>query len=248
MPKASYFNPRSPCGERLQPLGPKIHQILNFNPRSPCGERRISLKVSKRNQRFQSTLPVWGATAFMIPDSSRKGKISIHAPRVGSDGQRVQATGSHNRDFNPRSPCGERLCNIADFCHLLIFQSTLPVWGATHMKSRIFGEIQISIHAPRVGSDSKDAQISGSIFGKDVKSVGHNPGKAVPNRFKSRCPLHRFPRKSCEPPGILCTLTLRATKSGYPPADRCSCSRNARLSFRIGSPDSRNGGCPFPDP
>ena len=56
--------------------------------------------------------------------------------------------------FNPRSPCGERLrgevTNLSD----AVFQSTLPVWGAT-----IGGSIQqmttpISIHAPRVGSDA----------------------------------------------------------------------------------------------
>ena len=54
----------------------------------------------------------------------------------------------------------------------------------------------ISIHAPRGGSDSKDAQISGSIFGKDVNFVRHNPGKIVPNRFKNRWYLHRFPKKA----------------------------------------------------
>ena len=150
--------------------------------------------------------------------------ISIHAPRVGSDQARLQEQRETAISIHAPRVGSDR-------------QSRLWRWWD-----------RISIHAPRVGSDSKDAQISGSIFGKGVKSVGHNPGKAVPNRFKSRYPLHRFPRKSCEPPGILCTLTLRATKSGYPPADRCSCSRNARLSFRIGSPDSRNGGCPFPDP
>ena len=128
------------------------------------------------------------------------------------------------------------------------FQSTLPVGGATSLPSSILKRFRISIHAPRGGSDSKNAQISGSIFGKGINFVGHNPGKAVPNRFKNRYSLHRFPKKSCEPPGILCTLTLRTTKSGYPPADRCSCSRNAQLSFRIDSPNSRNGGCPFMGP
>ena len=38
LPLRLYFNPRSPCGERLT-----VKTILygkdNFNPRSPCGER-----------------------------------------------------------------------------------------------------------------------------------------------------------------------------------------------------------------
>ena len=62
-------------------------------------------------------------------------KISIHAPRVGSD-------------------LLHRL--VARF--ILIFQSTLPVWGATLGQGggQVLGGI--SIHAPRVGSDRKNAQ------------------------------------------------------------------------------------------
>ena len=33
-----YFNPRSPCGERLHKRR-TVHTLCNFNPRSPCGER-----------------------------------------------------------------------------------------------------------------------------------------------------------------------------------------------------------------
>ena len=56
-----YFNPRSPCGERLQqPQTVTTHTY--FNPRSPCGER-----------------------LFLRSLLQSKGFISIHAPRVGSD-------------------------------------------------------------------------------------------------------------------------------------------------------------------
>ena len=56
--------------------------------------------------RFQSTLPMWGATAAGVCVSFVR-KISIHAPHVGSDCWR--RIFSHvERDFNPRSPCGER--------------------------------------------------------------------------------------------------------------------------------------------
>ncbi len=36
----------------------------------------------------------------------------------------------YNR-FNPRSPCGERRVNVLDANVISVFQSTLPVWGAT---------------------------------------------------------------------------------------------------------------------
>ena len=79
------FNPRSPCGERhawRSDLATRSH----FNPRSPCGERRL-LHGSKPSVLiiFQSTLPVWGATTPRPPQPPPSG-ISIHAPRVGSDG------------------------------------------------------------------------------------------------------------------------------------------------------------------
>ena len=106
--------------------------------------------------------------------------ISIHAPRVGSDtawpGRR-----SGPSHFNPRSPCGERRLDAISSNRWSVFQSTLPVWGATflvvlsfvkqpHFNPRspcgerlgqeaVAVEIDgISIHAPRVGSDVSDAE------------------------------------------------------------------------------------------
>ena len=56
---------------------------------------------------FQSTLPVRGATSTFRKFEIRK-KISIHAPRAGSDQEIVDFMGELVH-FNPRSPCGERL-------------------------------------------------------------------------------------------------------------------------------------------
>ena len=109
--------------------------------------------------------------------SSVSGHISIHAPRVGSDLWRCKCD-CGNENFNPRSPCGERLLGGLRGCPVEGFQSTLPVWGATHTPlSRVIfasyfnprspcGErpgpwttqtptVPISIHAPRVGSDPR---------------------------------------------------------------------------------------------
>ena len=145
---------------------------------------------------FQSTLPVWGATSSgrrnqnlrkyfnprspcgerpcFVVDVCYTSYISIHAPRVGSDTLPVIILREFLY-FNPRSPCGERhKCNglLYRFC---LFQSTLPVWGATPIRSasvvrgkfqstlpvwgatvlfqHLCGIVGISIHAPRVGSD-----------------------------------------------------------------------------------------------
>ena len=100
-----YFNPRSPCGER--PCIPACTLCVgDFNPRSPCGERPgVSLK-RRWFSRFQSTLPMRGATGqwnnhltslifqSTLPmrgatDNQRRFEpfllISIHAPHAGSD-------------------------------------------------------------------------------------------------------------------------------------------------------------------
>ena len=103
----SYFNPRSPCGERrrwvcmTRPSGTGFQSTLPvwgatrpgdeapggsryFNPRSPCGERPGEPFQLLDWELFQSTLPVWGAT-LPCPEPHALGQISIHAPRVGSD-------------------------------------------------------------------------------------------------------------------------------------------------------------------
>ena len=100
-----YFNPRSPDGERhLRVL--RVFHPCHFNPRSPDGERLGSAHVSIFPQIFQSTLPGWGATrprGCIGADSP----ISIHAPRMGSD--RAQSERHEpDSDFNPRSPDRER--------------------------------------------------------------------------------------------------------------------------------------------
>ena len=170
---AEYFNPRSPCGERRYecPVPVCSAAISIHAPRVGSDYFRISgdlgrpisihaprvgsdfVTVSKLLPilRFQSTLPVWGATHQGHVRSDRK-TISIHAPRVGSD--RVMGGFVDDKiDFNPRSPCGERLSPCINCAKVIVFQSTLPVWGATAFDHSRFAATAISIHAPRVGSD-----------------------------------------------------------------------------------------------
>ena len=102
---------------------------------------------------FQSTLPARGATCLQwkqsgrscisihaprtgsdVPEAHKKTRnqrISIHAPRTGSDGRRSRVPEAH-KNFNPRSPHGERLLAFCDFSPAQArFQSTLPARGAT---------------------------------------------------------------------------------------------------------------------
>ena len=149
-----HFNPRSPCGERRSD---GIGSIFKFSFQSTLPVWGATRKGNNRRSShiFQSTLPVWGAT-FLT-------KVIIIIYRIFQStlpvwGATVDLNGcsKHYHNFNPRSPCGERRftsLNINIKCEK--FQSTLPVWGATVELSDNSPGSFISIHAPRVGSDSR---------------------------------------------------------------------------------------------
>ena len=56
--------------------------------------------------------------------------ISIHTPLAGSDVLMDWLT-LRGRNFNPHSPCGERRDNLLKLVQDALFQSTLPLRGAT---------------------------------------------------------------------------------------------------------------------
>ncbi len=167
------FNPRPPHGER--------HQMPRWCARRPefqstppaWGATGIGQKTAVKLV-FQSTPPAWGATrqnaAVHLP-----GNVSIHAPRMGSDdsayrtarrppcfnprpphGERpiVKHQGQGWRCFNPRPPHGERRVAAAHKVGDAMFQSTPPAWGATRPRCRHRLARGVSIHAPRMGSDT----------------------------------------------------------------------------------------------
>ena len=78
-----------------------------FNPRSPHGERHAMQEGWHRMQIFQSTLSSWRATAATL-DGMQEAWISIHALLMESD-LRPSTFRTVRVNFNPRSPHGERL-------------------------------------------------------------------------------------------------------------------------------------------
>ena len=148
---AGDFNPRSPCGERHGRPSHTGRCAPDFNPRSPCGERPCHGGFLRTAPGFQSTLPVWGATFYRINPAVC---LPYFNPRSPCGERRKKHPRSQGpRDFNPRSPCGERLQLGYELAEMEQFQSTLPVWGATIETTGLDPQWNISIHAPRVGSD-----------------------------------------------------------------------------------------------
>ena len=152
----SYFNPRSPHGERPE----RVAEILciskisthaprtgsdnsfdkkdgvtcDFNPRSPHGERHgggvllVSLEI------FQPTLPARGATKRN--DLVARGLI--FQPTLPARGATVydRAMCALLEDFNPRSPHGERRDAGTKRGTSRQFQPTLPARGATRIEAK----------------------------------------------------------------------------------------------------------------
>ena len=129
-----------------------LRGCLNFNPRSPCGERRMKIFLAGTERiisihapragsdqlchsarisqdRFQSTLPVRGATK-PCRHYRQIFLISIHAPRAGSDKRHAISPRGDNISIHaPRAGSDGITSRKANTAKL--FQSTLPVRGAT---------------------------------------------------------------------------------------------------------------------
>ena len=145
-----YFNPRSPWGERRYlaqrsapsppfqstlPVGgatgvvPKVSQQALFQSTLPVeGSDSTYVTADATYTAFQSTLPVRGATTwYLLP--AQDTKISIHAPREGSDLQALYEAADDEISIHA------------------------PREGSDRGAGRLALAVPISIHAPREGSD-----------------------------------------------------------------------------------------------
>ena len=151
----------------------------DFYPRSPRGERHMVVLDEASSFKFLSTLPARGATAGkrrcsppsddFYPRSPRGERrianrpntlwqqISIHAPREGSD---LSGDVTPNSFFNfyPRSPRGERPGWFCCRTPRNNFYPRSPRGERPVCRCCLVHVPEISIHAPREGSDSKCAE------------------------------------------------------------------------------------------
>ena len=148
----TYFNPRSPDGERrcIVVLMPVI--VTNFNPRSPDGERPSAFPRVFAFLLFQSTLPGWGATL----NNEVCDEIDVFQSTLPGWGATWAATrsGIPCWNFNPRSPDGERLGHHGPLHQPGKISIHAPRMGSDEREEFIWVvTVGISIHAPRMGSD-----------------------------------------------------------------------------------------------
>ena len=104
--------------------------VYNFNPHSPCGERLSAYEQKAAIIHISIHTPHAGSDAVEMKLRDVF-VISIHTPHAGSDCLKT-GWGKLFYNFNPHSPCGERLV----------------------VSMVIYFNIEISIHTPHAGSDA----------------------------------------------------------------------------------------------
>ena len=255
------FNPRSPHGERpallrwrrwrrgFQPTLPArgatgafclaflLFGISTHAPRTGSDVRRaINHHASAQ---FQSTLPARGATQHQHGHGGEK-PISIHAPRTGSDWMGSSmghvdplfqstlpargATGKERRGrctaghFNPRSPHGERL-NRNNTERLKQISIHAPRTGSDSGHAANAPEAtDISIHAPRTGSDSGHAANAPeatdiSIHAPRTGATANDGTIATATAFQSTLPARGATLKA-EVASPLRAISIHAPRTG----------------------------------
>ena len=143
------FQSTLPAGGERHGSDAKRYKAIGFQSTLPVGGATNATKQHLLTEQFQSTLPVGGATpssllCFVLYH------ISIHAPREGSDlpiwvnrrflikfqstlpvgGATItqQTVAALTKDFNPRSPWGERLKHVRRPACRQYFNPRSP-WG-----------------------------------------------------------------------------------------------------------------------
>ena len=148
------FNPRSPYGERPRRCCPLAVRWY-FNPRSPYGERRGLGKLGWKVSCISIHAPLTGSDCSRHFCWRTLEWISIHAPLTGSD-LPAFVGGRNIFYFNPRSPYGERQGVNIMYQNDPIFQSTLPLRGATlHPTKRLSSAPQFQSTLPLRGATVK---------------------------------------------------------------------------------------------
>ena len=127
------------------PIVSNLCTAFYFNPRSPSGERLLQDKCFQLSiHQFQSTLSKRRATLYIFTPFFFS-FISIHALQAESD-MVITSFLPFLRDFNPRSPSGERLQKHCVNRASIGFQSTLSKRRATANNMHFLPELSLKSH------------------------------------------------------------------------------------------------------
>ena len=199
----------------------KYREKEDFNPRSPHGERPWQDWQNEPDKAFQSTLPARGATAISNAELPVIVAFQSTLPARGATRPRdiLELFFTH---FNPRSPHGERLARETQWTRAKHFNPRSP-HGERLPKVILSTEyVDISIHAPRTGSDLRLHRYPGC----SLISI-HAP------RTGSDVSISRI---------FMCVLVFQSTLPARGATAVADCKRNRRLYFNPRSPHGERRG------
>ena len=220
-PPPRYFNPRSPHGERLSGSAICFFTLFHFNPRSPHGERRTLRCNKSAARRISIHAPRTGSDIFQFSGGGAA-IISIHAPRTGSDPIPFcyPRPGGY---FNPRSPHGERHARAIFLSCFSRISIHAPRTGSDCHCWRLFFRKQISIHAPRTGSDQRIRRLQRQRLHFNPRSPHGERRKVVTRPTKcTRCISIHAPRTGSDfarlPKRQYRRISIHAPRTGSDPS------------------------------
>ena len=128
-------------------------RLRHFYPRSPRGERLPVRPISLARLAFLSTLPARGATVRHQAGDPGVDGISIHAPREGSDPISRLKSDIISGFLSTLPARGATFLSMTSFLPVFDFYPRSPR-GERPLKAGVrWWQVDISIHAPREGSD-----------------------------------------------------------------------------------------------
>ena len=191
-----YFYPRSPRGERLHSSSERCLAIKLFLSTLPARGATHYNACTAAYKPFLSTLPARGATVGQ-PVLKGQGIISIHAPREGSDTSRRPVPPSVSIFLSTLPARGATLVFTHGFLLSRYFYPRSPRGERLETYSFDLKSIQISIHAPREGSDRSSP-----------------PRITSPGRFLSTLPARGATRCADALDDLLTCISIHAPREG----------------------------------
>ena len=171
-----HFNPRAPRGARRQLANQSAKRSIISIHAPHAGRDGAGVRVYRNYPGISIHAPHAGRDDFYVDFDDTARFISIHAPHAGRDDDtrrlvRWQLISIHaphagrdrsnkgliysNMDFNPRAPCGARLCSsVSRLCPRYI-SIHAPHAGRDSKFCLEFFRVSISIHAPHAGRDKE---------------------------------------------------------------------------------------------
>ncbi len=154
------------CAEhsKIQRKRRNAHTKMHFNPRSPWGERPVFSDSCAKTSIISIHAPRGGSDFWVLIMLQPKRVFQSTLP-VGGATVVVAVVAKHGRNFNPRSPWGERPQPVFRLLGGGEFQSTLPVGGATRRSPNTSKHCLFQSTLPVGGATASAAQSApGTLF------------------------------------------------------------------------------------